>query len=149
MGYSMNQNIEGLKVTRLKEIVTQGGNVFHGMKINDPGYVGFGEAYFSRIEARAIKPWKRHRKLTLNIVVPVGTIRFVVFDDRDESKTQGIFQEIILSQNNYCRLTVPPMLWMAFQCVENEFGLLLNIADMPHDPLESDRKKLEEILFSW
>jgi dTDP-4-dehydrorhamnose 3,5-epimerase len=42
-----NQSLDGLLITNLSEIDVVGGNVLHGMKLTDPGYSGFGEAYFS------------------------------------------------------------------------------------------------------
>ena len=74
--------ISDVLVTPLKIIDTVGGNVMHAMKDNDIGYAGFGEAYFSIIGFNAIKAWKRHKEMTLNIVVPHGEIKFVLFDDR-------------------------------------------------------------------
>lgn len=149
MGQRMNSTLDGVLLTPLREIETPGGNVLHAMKANDPGYVGFGEAYFSQIEPGAIKPWKRHRRMTLNIVVPAGSIRFVIYDDRESSTTAGRFMDVVLSPENYCRLTVPPMLWMAFQGRGNTRSLLLNVADFQHDPAEADRKTLGEIEFGW
>ncbi|MDC0229394.1 dTDP-4-dehydrorhamnose 3,5-epimerase [Deltaproteobacteria bacterium] len=141
--------IEGLIVNRLNIIGVDGGDVLHAMKSYDRGYDGFGEAYFSTIESGIIKGWKRHRDMVLNLVVPIGTVRFVTFDDRIESLTRGNFHEIILSRRNYSRLTVPPMVWTAFQGGEESVSMLLNIANIPHDPAEIDRKELDEIDFDW
>lgn len=143
------QLINDVLITRQKVIPVEGGNVMHGIKAFDTGYEGFGEAYFSMAEHGAVKGWKRHREMTLNLLVPVGTIRFVLFDDRPESQSNGSFQEIILSLENYNRLTVPPMIWMAFQGINSETSLLLNVASIPHDPDEADKKGLDEIEFDW
>jgi dTDP-4-dehydrorhamnose 3,5-epimerase len=139
--------IEDVIVTRLEIVDTPGGNVMHGMKETSPGFAGFGEAYFSQIDNNAIKAWKRHKKMTLNLMVPVGEIKFVLFDDRDESNV--CFQEVIISKNNYCRLTVPPMVWMGFQGLAKEGSMLLNIADIEHDPDEVDRLKIDNLNYDW
>lgn len=47
--------IEGVKLYSLKHIVVPKGDVYHALKSTDEGYVGFGEAYFSQIEAGAVK----------------------------------------------------------------------------------------------
>jgi dTDP-4-dehydrorhamnose 3,5-epimerase len=141
--------IEGIIVTPLNRISVPEGNVFHAMKRNDPGFSGFGEAYFSSIAKGAIKGWKRHKKMSLNLVVPVGAVRFVMFDDRDDSASYGIYQEVVLSKENYCRLTVPPMIWMGFQCVDEKTSIVLNIANIPHSQKEQDAKSIEEIEFDW
>ena len=139
--------INDVLITPLNIIDTTGGNVMHAMKEIDVGFSGFGEAYFSEVELKSIKAWKRHRDMTLNLIVPVGKIRFVLFDDRKESDNQ--FQEIVISRNNYCRLTVPPMIWMGFQGLSSNGSMLLNIANIVHDPEEVDRKDINEIEFDW
>ena len=83
--------IEGVIVTPLKQIYNPRGDVWHAMKCSDPGFDGFGEAYFSTIYHKDTKPWKKHLRMTLNFVVPVGKIRVVIFDDRPESPTKGEF----------------------------------------------------------
>ena len=139
--------IDDVLTIPLNIIDTPGGNILHIMKSNDIGFANFGEAYFSEIEHNMIKAWKRHKEMTLNLVVPVGEIRFVLFDDREPTKSQ--FQEIILSKKNYCRITIPPMIWMGFQGLSNSGSMLLNIANIPHSPEEVDRKKIDEIQFDW
>lgn len=139
--------IKDIVVTHLDVIDTPGGYVMHGMKETSAGYAGFGEAYFSQVNKGAIKAWKRHKKMTLNLVVPVGKIKFVLFDDRELLNTQ--FQEVIISKDNYCRLTLPPMVWMGFQGLSNSSSMLLNIANIEHDPSEVDRLEIEKINYDW
>ncbi len=139
--------IKDVLITKLDVIDTPGGNVMHGMKETSIGYSGFGEAYFSQVNESAIKAWKRHKNMTLNLIVPVGKIKFVLFDDRDESNIR--FQEIIISRDNYCRLTVPPMVWMGFQGLSSEESMLLNIANIEHDPGEVDRLEIDKINYDW
>jgi dTDP-4-dehydrorhamnose 3,5-epimerase len=139
--------IEGVLLTPLKQIVHPKGDVFHGMKCTDPGYTQFGEAYFSTVHRGDIKPWKRHFRMTLNLVVPVGKIRFVLHDDRPDSPTNGETLSVEIGPDNYQRLTVPPAVWMAFEGVNEGMNLLLNIADMQHDPNEVERADLEKFKY--
>ena len=93
-------------ITPLKIIQVPGGDVSHAMKISDPGFAGFGEVYFSNIEPGVVKAWKRHRQMTLNLVVSVGAIRFVMFDDRHQSPDSGdvsgsgVVQRVLLSSDS-------------------------------------------------
>ena len=130
-------------MTSLKQIYHPKGDLFHGMKKCDPGFSGFGEAYFSTIYAGEIKPWKKHVRMTLNLIVPVGKIRFVMYDDRTESATQGETLDVEIGSENYKRLTIPPGVWMAFEGIGEELNLLLNIADIEHDPEEVERADME------
>ena len=141
--------IEGVKLIPLKVIPTEGGDVLHGMKHTDEGFDGFGEAYFSTIEHGAVKAWKRHRKMTLNLIVPYGSIEFIIHDDRDSSKTKGVFESIKISRDNYHRLSVPPMLWLGFKGCSEGQNILLNIASIPHDPNEADNLDESDIDYNW
>jgi dTDP-4-dehydrorhamnose 3,5-epimerase len=134
-------------LTPLKIIDVEGGNVLHAIKTSDPGFKDFGEAYFSIVETGAIKAWKRHRSMTLNLVVPVGEVRFVMCSSIE--KEVPVFQEVVLSKANYYRLTVPPMIWLGFQGLSSEPSMLLNVSDIPHDPKESDRVNREQVQFDW
>ena len=59
--------IEGVMFTPLYIVDTEGGDVLHAMKSSDSGYSGFGEAYFSTVESNAIKGWKLHREMVMNL----------------------------------------------------------------------------------
>lgn len=142
--------LNGVVVTPLKIISVPEGDVFHGIKAGDRGFRGFGEAYFSTVKPATIKSWKRHNRMTLNMVVIVGEIRFVIYDDRVESPTRGLTHECVFGPDTcYSRLTVPPGLWMAMQGGANGTNILLNVADIQHDPSEIDRCDLAKISFPW
>ena len=141
--------LEGVLLTPLSIVATSGGDVMHAMKKSNVGYSGFGEAYFSQVESGVIKAWKRHHEMTLNLVVPVGAIHFVLYDDRHNSSTCSEFQQVTLSTENYYRLTVPPMVWVGFQGCDSNISMLLNIADTEHHPDELDRMDLKDIDFDW
>jgi dTDP-4-dehydrorhamnose 3,5-epimerase len=144
-------NIEGIYITSLKCIQHPKGDIMHGMKKSDPGFNGFGEAYFSSVIKNEIKAWKRHSLMTLNLIVPEGEIKFVIYDDRESSKTAGAFQELVLSKKNYKRLTIPPNVWLGFQGVGSGLNLLLNLANIEHDPNEQENISIENsvIAYNW
>lgn len=142
--------IEGVKLYPLKRIVVPKGDIFHALKSTDEGYTGFGEVYFSQIEEGEVKGWKRHNQMVLNIVVPVGTIKFVIYDDREGSVTNGEFEEVILSSgDNYQRMTIVPGLWMAFQGIGKGISMLMDVIPEPHNPDEADKKELSEIIYHF
>ena len=134
-------------LTPLNIIKTPGGDVLHAMKKNEYGFNEFGEAYFSEIEYKAVKAWKRHRSMTLNLIVPIGVIRFVLFDDR--AVGPGELSQIILSRDNYQRLTIPPLVWVGFQGMCSGNSMLLNIANIIHNKDEADIIDIDEIKFQW
>ena len=135
--------LSDIGVTPLQRIPTPGGDVMHAMKCSDPGYTRFGEAYFSWIEPGAVKAWKMHQRMTLNLVVPLGTVRFVFHLPGAGMRIEEI------GATNYARLTVPPGIWFGFQGRAAVPSLLLNLADIPHEPGEVQRRGVAEIFFDW
>ena len=135
--------MDNVIVTKLKQICNPKGDIFHAMKKSDHGFSGFGEAYFSTINKNDIKGWKKHTLMTLNLVVPVGEIEFVVYDEDLKE-----FFSINLSQDNYKRLTVKPNVWMAFRGL-GEYNILLNLASIEHNPTEAVNMELEDIPYEW
>jgi len=145
----MNDNgateIEGVLITRLQKLNGPKGDILHVMKCSDEGFCGFGEAYFSTVKEGEIKGWKQHQRMTLNIVVPIGEIRFMIYDLRKGSDTKGNFLDVFMSRENYLRLTVPSGLWLAFEGRSPGINMLLNLASHEHDPSEAVTADLTSI----
>jgi dTDP-4-dehydrorhamnose 3,5-epimerase len=133
--------MDGVTLTPLKKITHPKGDVFHAMKASDNGFCGFGEAYFSTVNQGEAKGWKKHREMTLNLVVVTGEIEFVVYD-------RGSFFNVKLSQHNYQRLTIKPNLWLAFRGIRDE-NILLNLANIEHNSNESENEKLDNFDYDW
>ena len=103
-------------------------------------FEAFGEIYFSCVFPGAIKAWHIHKRMSLNYAVPYGEIRFVLYDDRPDSPTKGEVQEMVLGPDNYCLVTVPPMIWNGFKGQGSETSIVANCATIPHDPDEIVRR---------
>ncbi len=140
-------NLRDILVTPLSRIRTEGGDVLHAMKNTDNGFAKFGEAYFSEINFGEIKAWKRHVKMTLNLIVPSGSVKFV-FLAMDYKKISAHRIEEI-GDERYARITVPPGIWFGFQGLTKPRSLVLNVASEPHDPNEVERLSKEDINYSW
>ena len=136
--------LDQIQVTSPRQISTTGGDVWHVLKSTDDSFSDFGEAYFSWVKHGAIKAWKHHLQMTMNLVVPVGSVRFIFHD-----LEKNIFREEIIGEQQYQRLTVPPKIWYGFQGKDLNSNLILNLANLPHDPAEVKRKSREEIHFNW
>ena len=129
--------MEKIKITNLIKIPTEGGDIFHGLKNSENSYCGFGEAYFSNINFRKIKAWKRHLKMTMNLVVPVGNVQFIFYNYKKK-----LIDNIIIGEKNYSRITVPPKIWFGFKGLSSSTSYILNISDVSHDPSEIERQPL-------
>ncbi len=131
--------IDGVVITPLRQILDERGKIMHMLRSDAPFFKGFGEIYFSCIHPGAIKGWHIHTKMTLNYAVPHGKIKFVLYDDRASSPTKGEVQEIFMGPENYCLVTVPPLVWNGFKGIGEEMSIVANCASISHDPSEISR----------
>jgi dTDP-4-dehydrorhamnose 3,5-epimerase len=74
--------------------------------------------------------------MTLNYLVLKGNIKFVLYDDRQDSLTYKQIQEIYIGENQYSIVTVPPLVWNGFKGIGTEEAFVINFTDIPHDPDE-------------
>lgn len=131
-------------VTPLRKISVLGGDVLHAIKSSDDEFAGFGEAYFSLIENKMIKGWKKHNVMTMNVIVPVGKVKFVFYDQEyDEFRTE------VIGNKCYSRITVQPGIWVAFQGLSESPNLVLNVANIVHDPREADSSDIDDFHYDW
>lgn len=134
-----------IKLTPLMKINTSGGDVLHGLKKNEDSFIGYGETYFSMIDYQSIKAWKMHLEMTLNLIVPVGKVRFVFCDSTEDTS----FRVEDIGEENYSRLTIPPKIWFGFKGISKKTSLVVNIADLTHDDNEVIKKDPKLFKYKW
>ncbi len=139
--------VPGILLTPLKIIPGPQGDVLRALRADEAGFDGFAEAYFSSVHSGAVKGWKRHSEMLLNLVVPIGSIRFCAFRD-------SVYGTVTLSPENYFRLTVAPGTWLSFGGVGGSVGggsgagsgtnMLLNLANRMHASDETEARSLDD-----
>lgn len=131
--------IDGVVIKQLDIIPDERGMILKMLRNDDPGFQEFGEIYFSAIYSDVVKGWHIHTKMTLNYAVISGSIKLVLYDDREGSSTKGEVQEIFLGRENYKLVTIPPMVWNGFKGIGAEPAIVANCSTIPHDPAEIER----------
>ena len=141
--------IQGVEIIKKNKIVDDRGMILHMLRVDDKNYKKFGEIYFSTVNPNKIKAWHFHKLMTLNYAVVHGSIKLVLYDDRDESKTKGTIQEIILSNENHYLVSIPPKIWNGFCSSDNKHAILANCSDIPHDKEEIIRLPFDDPKFPY
>ena len=151
MGWEGALMIDGVKVVPLKKIEDERGKVLHMLRSDSELFTKFGEVYFSVVNPGVVKAWKKHKLMTQHFAVPSGAIKLVLFDDRDGSNTKGKKQEIEIGESNYSLVRIPPKVWYGFKGISKTSSLIANCSDIPHDPMESKKKDINdpEIPYKW
>jgi dTDP-4-dehydrorhamnose 3,5-epimerase len=137
--------IDGVMLTPLRQIFDERGKVMHMLREDSPVFSRFGEIYFSCTHPGVVKAWHLHREMTLNYAVIFGEIKFVLFDDRPDSPTRGVIQELFISPENYVLVTVPPNIWNGFKSVGTQTAIVANCATLPHNPNEIERRTVFDV----
>ena len=131
--------IDGVRITPLRQIPDERGKIMHMLRADADHFDRFGEIYFSCVYPGAIKAWHIHKIMTLNYAVILGMIKLVLFDDREDSSTRGEVQEIFLGEQNYCLVTIPPLVWNGFKGYGDKMAMVANCATHPHAADEIER----------
>ena len=147
-----NPNVDGVVILPLKIITDERGSVLHMLKSHEPLFDKFGEIYFSEILSGAVKAWKKNKKLSQNLTVPVGMVNLAIYDDRRNSRTRGnIFDCLLGRPDHYYLIHIPPLLWYGFQGLGNTPSLVANCTNLSHDHSESEKihPESEFIPYNW
>jgi len=132
--------IKDIKITPLKIISDKRGKVMHMLRTDSKVFEKFGEIYFSTIFKKSIKAWHLHKESALNYVCIKGKVKLVLYDDRKESSSKGLFQELILTPENYFLVTIPPNIWNGFKGLGDGESIIANCLTLPHNEKEMVRK---------
>ena len=132
-----------IKIRKLSIIENNKGDVLKGFLKSENRDIDIKEVYFSEINPNEIKAWKKHKKMTSNLIAVKGEIKIVI-----QKKDKSFITEII-SKKNYKMVSIPPNFWFGFKCTGSEVGMLVNISNEEHDDLESDQLDIEKIVFDW
>lgn len=143
--------IDGVVITALRCIPDERGTILHMLRSDEPGFEQFGEIYFSQVFPGVIKGWHLHRKMVLNYAVPVGRIKLVLYDPREDSPTHGEVQELFVGEGNYVRVRVPAQVWNGFKGVGTATSLVANCASIPHtsDEIIRSDPHINSIPYRW
>ena len=136
-------DLKKIKVFKLQKFKNSKGNVLRGFRKNDKFLKNSAEIYFSWINKNAIKGWKLHKKMTMNLVVPIGKVKFVFYNGKN-------FKTIIVGERNYNRIFVPNNIFFAFQNLYKEKSLIVNNASIVHQKKDEVLKlSLNKINYLW
>ena len=140
--------IKDVTISKLKIIEDERGKVMHMMRNDSKVFQSFGEIYFSTIYKDVIKAWHLHKEATLNYACVSGEVKLVLYDDRTESDSRGIYEEIFLTPENYFLVTIPPNIWNGFKGLAKGESIIANCLNLPHNEKEMVRLDVENKRFN-
>lgn len=111
-------------------------------------------SYFSLSYPGIVRAWHRHTRGQVDhFVCPSGRIKVGIFDDRDESPTQGEVESYVVGEHDLQVVRIPGACWHGFKVVGNEPAILVNFPTVLYDYENPDEERLppdtEEIPMDW
>ena len=124
-------------------IQNESGNIEKLINFSSKHFYGFKELYISNIKKNHIKAWKKHIKMTCNLFVISGKIKFVIMNDHKN------FTDFIISEDQNKFVTIFPNTIFGFKGLGSDNSKLLNFSNCLHEDHESIKMNKDEFNYSW
>jgi len=95
--------------------------------------------YQVTIRPGQVKGFVLHRTYSDRLFFSLGTVKIVLYDDREDSPTRGMLNELHFSDHNRSNLVIPPGVWHAAQNVGSTDALFVNCPTKPYNHEDPDK----------
>ena len=129
-GRMLQDLIDGVQIHEMSNIITRNGVTTELVRPEwEIGSIAIRHMIHVTLHAHAISAWHCHHLQTDRIFVTEGTLRVVLFDDRDGSPTKGKINVLHLSRLRPSTLLIPPFVWHGIQNIEHQTSGFINFFD--------------------
>jgi dTDP-4-dehydrorhamnose 3,5-epimerase len=145
--------IDGVVKKQLKLIPDERGRLMEIMRRDDDLFVQFGQVYLTTTYPHVVKAWHYHKKQDDFITCVKGSLKLVLYDNREGSPTRDEVNEFFIGDFNPMLVKVPKMVYHGWKCVSEEEALVINIPTEPYDRESPDEFRLDphqnNIPYTW
>jgi dTDP-4-dehydrorhamnose 3,5-epimerase len=139
-GERVGELIDGVMIRSAKTHSDERGTV---VEIYSPAW-GFTEeplvyVYQITIRPGQIKGWVQHRVNEDRLLFSFGTAKVVLYDDRQDSPTRGMVNELFFDEYNRGLLLIPVGVWHAVKNVGDKDVVAVNCPTTPYDHANPDK----------
>lgn len=111
-------------------------------------------SYYSMSYPGVVRAWHRHdRGQVDHFVCPKGRIKVGIYDDREDSNTQGDLDTFVIGEHNQQVVRIPGDCWHGFKAIGDEPAFLINFPTNLYDYENPDEERLspdtDEIPLDW
>lgn len=99
-------------------------------------------AYLIGIRPGQVKGWVVHRLQDDRLFSAFGTVKLVLYDDRAESPTHGMLNEMCFGERHRALIVIPKGVYHAVQNVGDVDAALFNLPTQPFDHARPDKYRL-------
>ena len=145
--------IAGVKTKSLKVIPDERGRVMELLRNDDEIFIQFGQIYMTTAYPGVVKGWHYHKKQTDTFFCLKGMLKVVLYDNREDSVTQGEINEFFIGEHNHLAVQIPNGVIHGFKCVSETEALVINVPTEPFDYQNPDSVRVDphssDIPYSW
>jgi dTDP-4-dehydrorhamnose 3,5-epimerase len=95
--------------------------------------------YQVTIRPGQVKGFVLHKTYSDRLFFSFGTVKVVLYDDREGSPTRGMLNELHFSEHNRGNLVIPPGLWHAVKNVGTDDAIFVNCPTKPYNHEDPDK----------
>ncbi len=103
---------------------------------------GIPYAYAVGHQPGIVKGWVVHELQDDRIAHITGRLRWVLYDGRSDSPTQGMVQEITNTERRRTLMVTPAGVWHAVENVGTEEAIMINFPTRPYNHANPDKRRL-------
>jgi dTDP-4-dehydrorhamnose 3,5-epimerase len=95
--------------------------------------------YQVTIRPGQVKGFVLHRTYSDRLFFSLGTVKVVLYDDREDSPTRGMLNELHISEHNRLNLLIPPCVWHGVKNIGTTDSLMINCPTRPYNHGDPDK----------
>ncbi len=145
--------IEGVQARRAKVMPDERGRLGEIMRADDPWFDKFGQVYFTTTYPDVVKAWHYHKIQTDHFYVIKGAIKIALYDERPDSPTHRMVNEVCLGEHCPGLLRIPPGVHHGWMCIGQTEAYILNIVSEMYNYSEPDEYRTDphenHIPYDW
>ena len=142
-GAQLRTLLEGVEVREVRNLVTRNGLTTEVYRSDwHAGAALVAQTLYVSLRPGAVSAWHCHEAQLDRIFVVQGSMKLVLFDDREHSSTKGQVGEFFLDRARPTLVTVPPGIWHGVQNIGASDCAFLNFFDRLYEHGNPDEWRL-------
>ena len=145
--------IDGVAVRKAKVFPDERGRLGEIMRRDDPWFEQFGQVYFTTTYPGVVKAWHYHEKQTDHFCVIKGTVKIGLCDNRKDSPTYKVVNELYLGEHTPGVVKIPPGVQHGWMCVSDCEAYIINMVSEMYNYSQPDEYRTDahenDIAYEW
>ncbi len=108
------------------------------LRRDEPHFSGFGQVYLTTVFPGVVKAWHYHKLQTDFFTCIKGMVKVALYDDREESPTKSVLNELFVGEYSPCLVSIPAGVYHGWKCISECEAYVINVPTEPYNREEPD-----------